>query len=73
MPNESILSHDLSGFLPGFQVTLGVVCEGREIIENDPAIQNGVNEKIILPMLSQAKRFQVASSTLVPEEQIVVA
>jgi hypothetical protein len=38
-------------------VTLGVVCESRESIETDPAIPSGVNEKIILPLLSQAKRF----------------
>ena len=46
---DFILSHDLSGIPPAFQVTLGVVCDGREIIENDPAIPRGIRQKVILP------------------------
>ena len=66
------LRHDLSGIPKGFQVTIGVVCDGREIIENDPAIPSGIHQKVILPLLSQARSFLVASSTLVPEHQITV-
>ena len=70
---DFILSHDLSGIPPAFQVTLGVVCDGREMIENDPAIPNSIHKRVILPLLSQAKSFLVASSTLVPEHQLTVA
>jgi predicted transcriptional regulator len=68
-----ILNHDLSGIPPGFQVMLGVVCVGRKSIETDPDIPSSIHEKIILPLLPQAKRFQVASSTLVSEQQIAAA
>ncbi len=68
---DFIMSHDLTGIPPAFQVTLGVVCDGREIIDNDPAIPSRIKE-IVLPLLSQAKSFLVASSTLVPEHQITV-
>jgi len=37
---DFFLSHYLSGIPPGFQVTMGVVCESREIIENDPVMPN---------------------------------
>ncbi|MGV8175892.1 MAG: hypothetical protein ACP5OU_09340, partial [Methanothrix sp.] len=70
---DFIMSHDLSGIPKGFQATIGVVCEGREIIENDPSIPNSIHEKVILPLLAQARSFLVASSTLVPEQQITVA
>ena len=70
---DLILSHDLSGIPSAFQVTIGVVCDGREIIENDPAIPNGIHQKVILPLLSQTRRFLVASSTLVSEHQLTVA
>lgn len=36
---DFIQSHDLYGIPPGFQVTIGVFCDGREIIENDPPSQ----------------------------------
>jgi predicted transcriptional regulator len=70
---DFILSHDLSGIPRGFQVMLGVVCDGREIIENDPAIPSEIHQKVILPLLLQARNFLVASSTLVPEHQLTVA
>ena len=54
-------------------MTIGVVCDEREIIENDPSIPNSIHQKVILPLLSQARRFLVASSTLVPEHQLTVA
>jgi predicted transcriptional regulator len=66
------LSHDLSGIPKGFQVTIGVVSEGREIIESDPATPGKIQETI-LPMMAGARNFLVASSTLVPEKQIAVA
>ncbi len=69
---DFIQSHDLSGIPPGFQVTIGVVCDGREIIENDPAIPNHIQE-IIIPLMAQARSFLVASSTLVPEQQLAAA
>lgn len=68
---DFIQSHDLSGIPPGFQVTIGVVCDGREIIENDPAIPNHIQE-IIIPFLAKSRVFLVASS-LVLEHQITVA
>jgi len=68
---DFIQSHDLSGIPPGFQVTMGVVSDGREIIENDPAIPSRIKE-IVIPLLSQARSFLVASSTLVPEHQLTV-
>ncbi|MDD4776191.1 MAG: ArsR family transcriptional regulator [Syntrophomonas sp.] len=40
---DFFLSHDLSGIPPGFQVTIGVVCERREIIENDPVMPNHIH------------------------------
>ena len=70
---DFIRSHDLSGIPPGLQVTLGVVCDGLEITENDPAIPNGIQQKVILPLLTQARSFLVASSTLVPEHQLKVS
>ena len=70
---DFILSHDLSGIPPAFQVTIGVVCDGREIIDNDPAIPSGIHQKVILPLLAQARSFLVASSTLVPEQQLTTA
>jgi len=69
---DFIQSHDLSGIPPGFQVTMGVVSDGREIIENDPAIPSRINE-IVIPLLSQARSFLVASSTLAPEHHLTVA
>ena len=69
---DFFLSHELKGIPPGFQVTMGVVCDSQEIIENDPAIPRCIQEKVILPLLSQARQFLVASSTLVPEHQIAV-
>ena len=68
---DFFLSHDLSGIPNGFQVTIGVVCEGREIIENNPAIPNHIQE-IIIPFLAKSRVFLVASS-LVLEHQITVA
>ena len=68
---DFIQSHDLTGIPPGFQVTMGVVSDGREIIDNDPAIPSRINE-IVIPLLSQARSFLVASSTLVPEHQLTV-
>jgi len=50
---------------------MGVVSDGREIIDNDPAIPSRINE-IVIPLLSQARSFLVASSTLVPEHQLTV-
>ena len=64
-----ILGHDLSGIPRGFQVTLGVVSEGRDIIENDPALPTRTQE-IVAPLLSGARRIQVASSALIPEHQL---
>ena len=69
---DFFLSHDLSGIPPGFQVTMGVVCESREIIETDPVMPNHIHE-IIIPFLAKSKIFLVASSTLVPEHQKTVA
>ena len=68
----SFLSHDLSGIPNGFQVTIGVVCERCEIIENDPAVPNHIQE-IIIPLLAKSRAFLVASSTLVPEHQLTAA
>ena len=50
---------------------MGVVSNGREIIDNDPTIPFRINE-IVIPLLSQARSFLVASSTLVPEHQLTV-
>ena len=69
---DFFLSHDLSGIPKAFQVTMGAVCDGREIIENDPAIHSQI-QGIVVPLLSQARHFQVASSTLVPEQQMAAA
>ena len=68
---DFILGHDLSGIPPGFKVTMGVVSDGREIIENDPAIPSHIKE-IVINLLSQARSFLVASSILVPEHQMAV-
>jgi len=51
---------------------MGVVSDGREIIDNDPAIPSRINE-IVIPLLSQARSFLVASSILVPDHQLTVA
>ena len=51
---------------------MGVVCERREIIENDPAVPNHIQE-IIIPLLAKSRAFLVASSTLVPEHQLIAA
>ncbi|MGV8174697.1 MAG: hypothetical protein ACP5OU_03250, partial [Methanothrix sp.] len=67
---DFILSHELSGIPPSLLVTIGVVCDGREIIENDPTISNSIHKKLILPLLAEARSFLVASSTLVPEQQL---
>ncbi len=69
---DFILSHDLSGIPPGFQVTMAAVCDGREIIEKDPAIPSQI-QGIVGPLLSHARHFQMASSTLVPEQQMAAA
>jgi len=69
---DFFLSHDLCGIPPGFQVTMGVVFEGREIIEKDPAVPFRMNETI-LSLLAGSRNFLVASSTLVPEHQLTVA
>ena len=69
---DFILSHYLSGIPPSFQVTMGIVCEGRDIMDNDPAIPSSIPQKVILPRLSQARRFLMASSILVLEHQITV-
>jgi len=69
---DFFLSHDLSGIPKVFQVTMGVVCETREIVENDPAMPNHIQE-IIVPLLAQSRNFQVASSILIPEHQLTVA
>ena len=63
---DFFLSHDLSGIPKGFQVTIGVVCDSREIIKNDPAIPDQIQE-IIIPLRTQARSLLVASSTFVPE------
>lgn len=69
---DFILSHDLSGISAGFQVTMGVIYEGREIIGSYPAIPNHIQE-IIVPMLSESRHLLVASSILVPENQLAAA
>jgi len=51
---------------------MGVVDEGRMIIEKDPAMPFQMQE-IIIPILSQAKHFLVASSTMIPDQQLTVA
>jgi predicted transcriptional regulator len=53
-------------------VTLGVVCDGREIIEKDPAMPDHIQEEIIIPLLAKSRAFLVASSVLVPEHQLTV-
>ena len=70
---DFFLSHDLSGIPRAFQVTLGVVCETPEIIENDMAMSNHIQEEIIIPLLARSRQFLVASSILVPEHQLTVA
>ena len=52
---------------------MGVVCEGREIIDTDPAMPNHIQEEIIVPLLEKSRAFLVASSILVPEHQLTVA
>ena len=69
---DFFLSHDLSGIPQGFQVSMGVVDEGRMIIEKDPAMPFQVND-IIIPLLAQSRNFLVASSTMVPDHQQTVA
>ena len=51
---------------------MGVVDEGRMIIEKDPARPFHVND-IIIPLLAQSRNFLVASSTMVPDHQQTVA
>ena len=52
---DLILIHDLGNSLR-IQVTLAVCCD-REIIENDSAIPSGNRHKVMLPLLSQARRM----------------
>ena len=69
---DFFLSHDLSGIPRAFQVSMGLVDEGRMIIEKDPAMPFQVND-IIIPLLAQSRNFLVASSTMVPDHQQTVA
>ena len=69
---DFFLSHDLSGIPQGFQVSMGLVDEGRMIIEKDPAMPFHAND-IIIPLLAQSRNFLVASSTMVPDHQQTVA
>ncbi|NYT10305.1 MAG: hypothetical protein GKC09_10300 [Methanosarcinales archaeon] len=66
---DFFLSHNLSGIPRCFLVTMGVIDEGRESIEKDPAIPFRMQE-IIISILQGSKRIRVASSTLVPEHQL---
>ena len=69
---DFFLSHDLSGIPLGFQVSMGVVSDGQEAVEKDPAMPYHMNNAII-SILKQSSRFLVASSTLVPDHQLTVA
>jgi predicted transcriptional regulator len=69
---DFFLSHDLSGIPLGFQVSMGVVSDGQEAVEKDPAIPYHMNNAII-SILKQSSRFLVASFTLVPDHQLTVA
>ena len=69
---DFIQSHDLTGIPPGFQAMMGVVCDGREAIEIDPAMPNHIQE-IIVSLLAPSRDFLVASSILIPDHQLAVA
>ena len=51
---------------------MGVVSDGQEAIDKDPAIPDQVQNTII-SILKQSRRFFVASSSLVPDHQRTVA
>ncbi len=68
---DFILSHDISGIPASFQVTMGVIGDCWENIENDPDLPNRAQE-IIIPLLKEGKYFLVASSALVPLHQLTV-
>jgi predicted transcriptional regulator len=69
---DFFLGHDLSSIPTGFQMALGFVCDGREIIEKDPVKPFHLQE-IIIPILAKAGSFLVATSAIIPEHQLAAA
>ena len=69
---DFILSHDLSGISPGLHVTMGVGWDDQMTIENIRPFR-AATTRSSSPLFSQARHFQVASSTLVPEHQLATA
>ena len=69
---DFFLSHDLSGIPTGFLVSMGLLCERREGIKNDPVKPFQI-EEIIKPILAQAGHIMIASSVIIPEHHLHVA
>jgi len=69
---DFILSHDLSGIPTVFQMSIGLVCERKEAVKNDPVLPFQI-EDILKPILTQARHIMIASSVIIPEHHLHVA
>jgi len=69
---DFFLSHDLSSIPIGFLVSMGLLCERKEAMKNDPVKPFQV-EEIITPILTQARHIMIASSFITPEHHLHVA